>query len=288
MVTTGPIIEPRSSNGVHFVKENYAGLFGPSHLKDLSHHSRTFSHVFLDQFRSYDSDEAGVSSVSHGSGSQCFSCAWRAVEQHSLWRIDSQINELFRSEQRHFHDFSELLQLLFAASNVVVGDIRFVLNRHHSDCCVYLGRQRHLNLVLLAVHSHSHSLLDISWRQLITEFHYKLGNLLEVNDVLALSSVVDYFIASGDLQRLLSGPFGVFCKIPLGGQRDASIEFLDAGEFVDLLHHFLVFLLQFLDGLGVGPKSISLEEINLGLVQRNVLLILLLVSHLKYFQIRNI
>mmetsp|Transcript_71849 Transcript_71849/g.150117 ORF Transcript_71849/g.150117 Transcript_71849/m.150117 type:complete len:311 (-) Transcript_71849:782-1714(-) len=48
VVTTRPIVEPRTTDGVNLVEEDDASLFGARHLEQLSHHSRTFSNVLLD------------------------------------------------------------------------------------------------------------------------------------------------------------------------------------------------------------------------------------------------
>ena len=106
---------------------------------------------------------------------------------------------MLRSKQKHFHYFPQLLKLFLAAPNIIVGDIRFFLNCHHSDSCVNFGRQRHLILVLLAVDSHSHAFLDVRGRQLIAQFYHKFADLLEWDNVFALGAIVDYLAASGDL-----------------------------------------------------------------------------------------
>merc|ERR1719215_1806193 len=56
----------------------------------------------------------------------------------------------------------KLLNLLFAASDVTVGDVRLLLDLHHGDGGVNLGRQRNVDLVFVPVNSTSHALLDVS------------------------------------------------------------------------------------------------------------------------------
>ncbi len=97
-----------------------------------------------------------------------------------------------------------------------------------------------------------------------------------------LVALCDNLVASCHLERLLCGSFRVLGQIPLGRQRQTGVELPDASEFVDFLDPLLVFLLQFLDGLSVGTQSVSLEQVNLSLVERNVLLLLLLFVHFKY------
>lgn len=54
-------------------------------------------------------------------------------------------------EQRCFDDFTQLLDLFFASANITVGNIGFVLDLHHRYRWVDLGRQRNVNLVLVAI-----------------------------------------------------------------------------------------------------------------------------------------
>lgn len=93
-------------HGIDFVEEDDAGFLGLRHLEQLSHHSGSFSHVFLHQLTANDSDEARISSVGNGSGRQGFSGTWRPVEQNALGGIDSQLNELFWVQERHLNDLS--------------------------------------------------------------------------------------------------------------------------------------------------------------------------------------
>lgn len=60
-------------------------------------------------------------------------------------------------EQRSFYHFTQLLNLLLAATNIAVSHIWFLLNLHHGDCGVNLGGQRDVDLVLVAVHTVTYS-----------------------------------------------------------------------------------------------------------------------------------
>ena len=50
-------------------------------------------------------------------------------------------------------DLSHLLNLLLAAPDVAVGDVRFLLHSHHGHAGVDLGGERDLDLVLVAIHA---------------------------------------------------------------------------------------------------------------------------------------
>jgi hypothetical protein len=56
-------------------------------------------------------------------------------------------------EQRSLHNFSQFLDLFFAATHVTVGDIRLLLNLHHGDCGVNLGWERNVNLVFVTINT---------------------------------------------------------------------------------------------------------------------------------------
>lgn len=54
------------------------------------------SNILLDQFRPDDSDEAGICTVSHSSGTQGFPCTRRPEQQHTLWRLNTQVDKALR------------------------------------------------------------------------------------------------------------------------------------------------------------------------------------------------
>lgn len=54
------------------------------------------SHVFLHQLRSNHSDEAGISPVSHSTGTQGFACARWPKQKHSFGRLNSKVHKSFR------------------------------------------------------------------------------------------------------------------------------------------------------------------------------------------------
>ena len=57
------------------------------------------SDIFLYQLGPYDPDKAGICSVGYGPGTQCLSCAWGTKQQHTLWRLYTQVYKAFRLKQ---------------------------------------------------------------------------------------------------------------------------------------------------------------------------------------------
>ena len=83
-------------------------------------------------------------------------------------------------------------------------------------------------MVFLTVDTYSHAFLDVSGREFVTQFDYKLRDLFEMNDVFVLSAVSDDLVAPRDLEGLFGCAFGVFCEIPLCGERKSGVELFDA------------------------------------------------------------
>jgi len=163
---------------------------------------RAPSPTYFCKLRTDDADEGGVCAVGHGSRAQRLSGSGGSVQQGALRGVDSEVDEAFWRQQRHLDDFSQLLDLLLAASYVAVCDIGLVFDRHHGDRGVNLGRQRQQDLVLVAVDTHPHALLDIRGRDALAEVDDKLGDLLDVDDIFALLGVllVLYYLgAAGNL-----------------------------------------------------------------------------------------
>ena len=57
---TCSVVESGASDGVDFIEENDAGLFGSRHLEQLTHHSRPFAYVLLNQLGTDHANEARV------------------------------------------------------------------------------------------------------------------------------------------------------------------------------------------------------------------------------------
>jgi len=69
----------------------------------------------------------------------------------------------------------------------------------------------------------------------------------------------------------------------LSWKGESGVELFDAGELIDFLDHLFVIFFEFFDGFCVGAKTVGLEEVDLSLIERNVLLLFLLISHFKLF-----
>ena len=72
-------------------------------------------------------------------------------------------------QHRQLHHLPHLLDLLLAAADVRVGDVRLLLHRHHRHARVDLRRQGHLDLVFRSVDADAHPLLDVGRGDLVAE-----------------------------------------------------------------------------------------------------------------------
>lgn len=105
-------------------------------------------------------------------------------------------------QQGSFNDFAELFDLLFAAADVAVRHVGLLLDLHHRDGGVDLGREGDVDLVLVAVHANAHAFLNVRRGHGIGEIHHKLGKLLHIDDVLGVIGIcIDDLGATGNLQR---------------------------------------------------------------------------------------
>lgn len=127
------IIKPRSTNRVDLIKEDNASLLRPRHLKELPHHPRSLTHVLLHQLRSNDTNERRVGTVGDCSSAERLSCTGRAKKENTLGWVDTELDELLWVEERSLDDFAELLNLLFAAAHVAVGNVGLLFDLHHRD-----------------------------------------------------------------------------------------------------------------------------------------------------------
>ena len=109
-------------------------------------------------------------------------------------------------KKRELNDFSDLLDLLFATSKVVVSDIWLVLDSHHCDSWVNLGRKWELDLNLgpwnaRSLATDSHSLLNVCRCKLLVKSDDILSDMLQVNNVLSIFLPrIDYLGATTDLE----------------------------------------------------------------------------------------
>merc|ERR1719465_90788 len=94
-------------------------------------------------------------------------------------------------KQWHLYDLSNLINLLFAASQISIGHIWLLFNLHHRDSWINLWRQWQLNLKLGAnltgsLRTNSHTLFNISWCQLLIETDHVFAHVLQMNDILGI------------------------------------------------------------------------------------------------------
>jgi hypothetical protein len=145
-------------------------------------------------------------------------------------------------QQRHFNNLSDLFDLLFAAANIIVSDIGFVLHLHHRDGWVDLLRQRQLNTDFRAnkvrvFAAHAHALLDVSWGELLVKADNVLAEMFEANDVFRLGGArIDDLGQTAHHHALLLHELLVGWEVPLGRQGQACVGLLNSNE----LCYFLV------------------------------------------------
>lgn len=172
-------------------------------------------------------------------------------------------------KQWRLNNFSELLDLLLASADIRVRDVWLVLDLHHRDGGIDLRWQWNMDLILIAVNSYTHSLLNVGRGDRIGQIDDKLCKLLHVDDVLGVVGVcVDDFSAAGDLQgllilkRLLIG-----CKIPQGWRSQSGVAFFDASQLIDLLNSLLDVVLDRFDALVVLALTVSLQQLDITFIE---------------------
>mmetsp|Transcript_104646 Transcript_104646/g.234966 ORF Transcript_104646/g.234966 Transcript_104646/m.234966 type:complete len:232 (+) Transcript_104646:453-1148(+) len=154
-----------ATDSIDLIDEENASLLRACQLEELSHHSRTLTHVALHELGTDDADETCVSAVGDRAGRQRLPRAGRAVQQDTLGRVDTQCHEAFGLQQGHLDDLAQSFQLLLGTANVVVGHVWLLLDRHHRHTGVYLWRKRDLDAILAAVggvDADAHALLNVS------------------------------------------------------------------------------------------------------------------------------
>mmetsp|Transcript_10477 Transcript_10477/g.11396 ORF Transcript_10477/g.11396 Transcript_10477/m.11396 type:complete len:292 (-) Transcript_10477:273-1148(-) len=226
IVTTRSIIESSATDSINFVKKDNACSLGLGHLEQFSDHPGSFSNILLHQLRTNNSDKAGIGTISNGSGGQSFTRSGGTVQQNSLGRVDTQGDESFGIQQRHFYDFTKTIQLISTASNIGIGDIGLFFNCHHSDTGVNFWWQGQMNLIFCSVNSHSHAFFDISGRYFFCKTDHKLGNLSDVDHIFQIITSIGFndFGTSSNLQGLIfTHQFLITGEIPLRGQTQTGI-----------------------------------------------------------------
>ena len=114
---------------------------------------------------------------------------------------------LHRGKTWHNTDLSKFFNLFLAPSHIWVGDVWLLFNLHHGDRGVNLRWEWDVDLVLVAVDAHTHSLLDVGRRNLLVQIYHEFGKLLHVDDVLGVFRVgIDDLGAPGKPRNALIFP----------------------------------------------------------------------------------
>ena len=66
----------------------------PGHHKQFPNHSRPFSNVFLNEFRTRNPDESAISVMCNSSSKKCLPSTWWSIKQDSLEQITTHIQIL--------------------------------------------------------------------------------------------------------------------------------------------------------------------------------------------------
>lgn len=93
VIASCTIVEPSTSNRVDLIEKDDARLLCPRHLEELSDHPGALAHILLHQLGADDSNEGGICSVGHGSGTQRLSRPWRSIKKNTLWRVNAEVDE---------------------------------------------------------------------------------------------------------------------------------------------------------------------------------------------------
>jgi len=105
-----------TAHSVYLIEENDAGLLRASKLENLSDHTGTLSHIALHELRADNSDEGRICSICYSSCCEGLSSSWRSIEENTLGRVDTKLDEALGVKQGKLHDLSNLLDLIFATS----------------------------------------------------------------------------------------------------------------------------------------------------------------------------
>lgn len=172
-------------------------------------------------------------------------------------------------KQRCLDDFSQLLNLFFATTDVRVRNVWFIFNLHHSNRRIDLRRQWNMNLILVAVNSDTHSFFDICRCNWVGEIDDEFCKLLHVDDVFGIISIgIDDLCATCDLQRLfILKSLLISCEIPKCWWSQTSVAFLDSSQLVNLLNCLLDIILDGFNALVVLALTISLKQFNVSFIE---------------------
>lgn len=105
----------------------------PRHDEQLSNHSRSFSDIFLDEFRTGNTDETTVGMMRDRTREQSLSRSRRSIQQHTLGLCDTQTLEQFRMLDRQFDDFLDFLDLTIETADHFVRRVGNFFHHHERD-----------------------------------------------------------------------------------------------------------------------------------------------------------
>mmetsp|Transcript_8770 Transcript_8770/g.26011 ORF Transcript_8770/g.26011 Transcript_8770/m.26011 type:complete len:210 (-) Transcript_8770:287-916(-) len=204
-------------------------------------------------------------------------------------------------QERRLQNLSQFFHRLLGSTDIVVRHIGLVLYGHETHGGIDLGREWNLDRVFGTIDSDPHALLDIGRGYLFSQSHHKLGNLLDVDDVLVGSLCVAVAAAAAvpsrrgsSLRRFPGNDFRapghlegslfrhhllVAHQIPHGRRRQSRVALFDSDEVLHLRLVLFDFFLKIFDECRVGSESVGFQEGNIALVQGRggVLFVLILV-----------
>lgn len=90
-LTTRTGVETFVTNCIDFIDENNGRRVFSGGFKQLSHQFRTLAGIFLDEFRTNDTQEGGGSLIGHCFSKQGFACSGTSVENHAFRRTNAHI-----------------------------------------------------------------------------------------------------------------------------------------------------------------------------------------------------
>ncbi len=129
-------------NRVNFVNENDGRSVLLGLLELLTQVFLGLAVILAHDFRTVNHDEVRIRLARHGARQQGLTGARRAVQQHSLRRLNAQTLENLRVLQRQLDHFADFLDFVLKAADVLVRDARngLFLNRHRLRIQNNLGR----------------------------------------------------------------------------------------------------------------------------------------------------
>ena len=102
---------PFSTDSINLIDEHNAGRMFLSHSEHLPDKFRAITKILLDEFRPYNSQECRRCLIRDSFGQQSFSCSWYAIEDHTLWRLDTHLFVEFGVGERQLNRFLKTINI---------------------------------------------------------------------------------------------------------------------------------------------------------------------------------